>query len=138
MPNERESFIPLDVREYDIAGNLLRAFVNPDGDIVFVLDLLIDENKPNVLLIIDSYDNRKWDDVLENDYGVDLETVRPKKDNKYQDINIAGPGFINITFSDKELIEHVNELKENINLNYENDNPKTIFFFQRLKVFGII
>ena len=50
-----------------------------------------------------------------------------KKDNKYQDINIAGPGFINITFSDKELIEHVNELKENINLNYENDNPKTIF-----------
>lgn len=50
-----------------------------------------------------------------------------KKDNKYQDINIAGPGFINITFSDEELIEHVNELKNNINLNYENDNPKTIF-----------
>ena len=50
-----------------------------------------------------------------------------KKDNKYQDINIAGPGFINITFSDEELIEHVNELKENININYENDNPKTIF-----------
>ena len=50
-----------------------------------------------------------------------------KKDNKYQDINIAGPGFINITFSDKELIEHVNELKDNINLNYENDNPITIF-----------
>ena len=23
-----------------------------------------------------------------------------KKDNKYQDINIAGPGFINITFKD--------------------------------------
>ena len=50
-----------------------------------------------------------------------------KKDNKYQDINIAGPGFINITFSDEELISHVNELKDNINLNYENDNPKTIF-----------
>ena len=50
-----------------------------------------------------------------------------KKDNKYQDINIAGPGFINITFSDEELINHVNELKDNINLNYENDNPKTIF-----------
>lgn len=93
MPNERESFIPLDVREYDIAGNLLRAFVNPDGDIVFVLDLLIDENKPNVLLIIDSYDNRKWDDVLENDYGVDLETVRPKKDNKYQKLDIEYSGL---------------------------------------------
>lgn len=50
-----------------------------------------------------------------------------KKDNKYKDINIAGPGFINITFSDEELINHVNELKENINLNYENDNPKKIF-----------
>lgn len=50
-----------------------------------------------------------------------------KKDNKYKDINIAGPGFINITFSDEELINHVNELKENINLNYENDNPKKIY-----------
>ena len=51
-----------------------------------------------------------------------------KKDNKYKDINIAGPGFINITFSDLELIKHVNDLNENININYQNDNPKTIFF----------
>lgn len=50
-----------------------------------------------------------------------------KKENKYKDINIAGPGFINITFSDEELIEHINELNENINMNYENENPKTIF-----------
>jgi len=50
-----------------------------------------------------------------------------KKDNKYKDINIAGPGFINITFSDEELIKHVNELNKDINLNYGNDNPKTIF-----------
>ena len=50
-----------------------------------------------------------------------------KKDNKYKDINIAGPGFINITFSDEELIKHVNDLNENINLNYENENPKKIF-----------
>ncbi len=50
-----------------------------------------------------------------------------KKDNKYKDINIAGPGFINITFNDEELINHINELKDNINLNYENANPKTIF-----------
>jgi len=50
-----------------------------------------------------------------------------KKDNKYHDINVAGPGFINITFKDEELIEHINELNKNINLNYENDNPKTIF-----------
>jgi len=50
-----------------------------------------------------------------------------KKDNKYKDINIAGPGFINITFSDKELIDYVNELNNNIEINYENDNKKTIF-----------
>lgn len=50
-----------------------------------------------------------------------------KKDNKYKDINVAGPGFINITFSDAELINHVNELNANIGINYENDNPKTIF-----------
>lgn len=54
-----------------------------------------------------------------------VETI--KEDNKYKDINIAGPGFINITFSDKELIEYINELKDNININYENNNPKTIF-----------
>ncbi len=53
---------------------------------------------------------------------------RIKKDNVYKDINLAGPGFINITFSDEQLINHANELNANINLNYENDNPKTIFF----------
>ena len=50
-----------------------------------------------------------------------------KKDNVYKDINIAGPGFINITFSDEQLIEHINDLNENINLNYENNDPKMIF-----------
>ena len=47
--------------------------------------------------------------------------------NRYKDINIAGPGFINITFSDEQLIKHINELNENININYHNENPKTIF-----------
>jgi len=50
-----------------------------------------------------------------------------KKDNVYKDINIAGPGFINITFSDEQLIEHIKDLNENINLNYENNDPKMIF-----------
>lgn len=49
-----------------------------------------------------------------------------QKDNHYKEINVAGPGFINITFSDESLIKHVNELNNNINLNYENDNPKKI------------
>lgn len=50
-----------------------------------------------------------------------------KEDNKFEDINIAGPGFINITFSNDQLIEHINELNNNININYHNENPKTIF-----------
>ena len=50
-----------------------------------------------------------------------------KKDNKYKDINMAGPGFINITFSDEELIKHINDLNKNIDLNYKIDNPRTIF-----------
>ena len=48
------------------------------------------------------------------------------KDNHYKDINVAGPGFINITFSDEQLINHINELNNNININYDNDNPKKI------------
>ena len=50
-----------------------------------------------------------------------------KADDRYQDINIAGPGFINITFKDEALIDHVNELNSNINLNYENENKKKIY-----------
>lgn len=54
-----------------------------------------------------------------------VDKIKPM--NRYKDINIAGPGFINITFSDEQLINHMNELNNNINLNYYNDNPKTIF-----------
>ncbi len=50
-----------------------------------------------------------------------------KSEKRYKDINVAGPGFINITFADSELINHVNDLNHNIDLNYENDNPKKIF-----------
>ena len=50
-----------------------------------------------------------------------------KEDNIYKDINMAGPGFINITFSDEKLINHLNELNENINLNYTIDKKRTIF-----------
>ena len=50
-----------------------------------------------------------------------------KEDNHYQDINIAGPGFINITFSNEELVKHINELDENIDLNYSVREKKTIF-----------
>ena len=42
-------------------------------------------------------------------------------------VNVAGPGFINITFTNESLIKYINELKEDINISYEYDNPKTIF-----------
>lgn len=92
MPNERD-FSTITMREYNIAGNELRAYYDENGALVFVIDMLVNDRKPNVLLVIDAVDNRKWDDILENDYGVDLETVRPKKDNKYQKLDIEYSGL---------------------------------------------
>lgn len=94
MPNERENFYqPLTVSEYNIAGNVLRAYYDMDHKLVFVLDMTVDETKPNVLLVINPDGDRKWDDILMNEYGVDLETVRPKKDNKYQKLDIEYAGL---------------------------------------------
>ena len=93
MSNERESYSVLNASDYNIAGNLLRVFSDSDGSVVFVLDLMVNETKPNVLLIINPDDDRKWDDILENDYGIDLETIRPKKDNKYQKLDIEYSGL---------------------------------------------
>lgn len=50
-----------------------------------------------------------------------------KEDGVYKDINVAGPGFINITFSDSQLIEHLNNLNDDINLNYQIESPCKIF-----------
>ena len=94
MTNERETFFqPLTLIDYDIAGNSFRAYYDADSKLVFVIDFLITDTKPNVLLVINPVGDRKWDDILENDYGVDLETVRPKKDNKYQKLDIEYAGL---------------------------------------------
>lgn len=79
--------------EYNIAGNVLRAYYDADSKLVFVLDNTLDDRKPNTLLVINPVGNRKWDDILANDYGVDLETVRPKKNNKYQKLDIEYSGL---------------------------------------------
>jgi len=83
----------LSVRGYDIAGNKIRAFFDGAGNLVFVIDDTALPDKPNALLVIDSFDGRKWDDILVNDYGVALEAVRPKKDNKYQKLDIEYTGL---------------------------------------------
>ena len=42
-------------------------------------------------------------------------------------VNVQGPGFINISFSNEALISYLNEMSKNININYESDTKKTIF-----------
>ena len=94
MVSERESlYKKLTAVDVDVAGSLLRAYYDADGKLVFVLDFFKNEIKPNVLLVLNAVGGRKWDDILANDYGVDLETVRPKGDNKYQKLDVEYSGL---------------------------------------------
>lgn len=94
MPNERENlYQPLTSVDYDIAGNVFRAYYDADQKLVMVLDFVVSDVKPNVLLVINPVGDRKWDDILMNDYAVDLETIRPKKDNRYQKLDIEYTGL---------------------------------------------
>ena len=94
MQAERENlYKTLNFVDVDVAGNRLRAYYDADNKLVCVLDFLESDTKPNVLLVINPVGNRKWDDILMNDYGVDLETVRPKKDNKYQKLDVEYAGL---------------------------------------------
>ena len=88
MSDTRENFENLTSREYNILGNTFRVWRDDAGVTRFVLDNTIAEYKPYVMLVLPSDGNRKWDDILQNDYGIDLETVRPKKNNKYQKLDI--------------------------------------------------
>lgn len=94
MPSERENNLPiLTPRDYEIAGNAFRAYYDARHKLAFVIDSTTSADKPNVLLVLNPVGDRKWDDVLANDFGVDLETVRPKKDNKYQKLDIEYSGL---------------------------------------------
>ena len=99
MNGERKDILPenqfgtLTLRHYDIAGNAIDAFYDASGKLIFVLDNTINESKPNVLLVIDSIGDKKWDEILSGQYGVNLETIRPKQDNKYQKLDIEYSGL---------------------------------------------
>lgn len=93
MPREKKNVV-LKPTDYEIEGNSVRAFYDANGKLVFVLDLTTNDIKPNVLLVMASRGNRKWDDVLANDYGMNLENVRPKKDNKYQKLDVEYDGLV--------------------------------------------
>ena len=81
------------MRSYDIEGNNIDAFYDDADDLVFVLDNTINPNKPNVLLVINPEGDKKWDEILSGEYNVDLETIRPKQDNKYQKLDIEYSGL---------------------------------------------
>lgn len=93
MPRENKSLPELRFTDFDIDGNVFRAWRDDAGTVVFVRDDTIDEFKPNVMLVLSRNDDRKWDDILVNDYGIDLEDVRPKVDNKYQKLDIEYSGL---------------------------------------------
>lgn len=85
--------LPITSSEFQIAGSVLRAFYDANNNLVFVIDSTISENKPHALLVMEPYGNRKWDDVLSNDFKINLETIRPKVDNKYQKLDIDYTGL---------------------------------------------
>lgn len=45
----------------------------------------------------------------------------------FENLNIAGPGFINISFNSKYLVNYLNEIKEDISLNIKKYPKKKIF-----------
>ena len=49
-----------------------------------------------------------------------------EKDNRFTNINIAGPGFINITLTDEYLVEVINKISTNIEENIDKEDQKKI------------
>ena len=49
-----------------------------------------------------------------------------EQDSRFTNINIAGPGFINITLTDEYLVEILNKISKDINLNIDKEDPKKI------------
>ena len=49
-----------------------------------------------------------------------------EQDQRFTNINIAGPGFINITLTDEYLVEILNKISKDINLNIDKEDPKKI------------
>ena len=113
---QQEDFGNLVMRPYNIEGNDIRAFYDSSDDLIFVLDNTINESKPNVLLVINPDGDKKWDEILSGEYEIDLETIRPKQDNKYQklDIEYSGLGvydsLINAYIAGESLEENLNQL----------------------------
>jgi hypothetical protein len=79
--------------EREIGGIKIKAFRDASRKLLFALDTTRDSILPNVLLVVDGKDGRKWDDILENDFRIDPETVRPRANNRYQKLDIDYDGL---------------------------------------------
>ena len=67
-------------------------------------------------------------ELNQNPREIALLIVDKLKENKdLVNVNVQGPGFINISFSNEALISYLNEMSKNININYESDTKKIIF-----------
>jgi len=122
MPGERKLFKEsrngiLTVREFDINGNNIAGYYTADDELVFILDYLITPYKPNVLLVINPEGDKKWDEIISTKYDIDLETIRPKQDNKYQKLDIEYSGLpvykklIEAIGDDEKIEETLKELE---------------------------
>ena len=118
MMGERENtnYGTLVMRAFNIDGNDINAFYDSSNNLIFVLDNTINAQKPNVLLVINPDGDKKWDEILSMGYGVDLETIRPKVDNKYQKLDIEYSGLsvyenlISAYEAGEDLEEHLVQL----------------------------
>ena len=114
--SQNTNYGTLVMRPFDIAGNDIHAFYDAQNNLVFVLDNTINTQKTNVLLVINPNGDKKWDEILSSQYGVDLETIRPKVDNKYQKLDIEYSGLpvyealINAYNNGGDMDEHLNQL----------------------------
>lgn len=78
---------------HDLDGLKLKAAFDRTHRLLFVLDSTKDVILPNTVLVIAGNNARKWDDILQNDFGVSPETVRPRHNNKYQKLDIDYGGL---------------------------------------------
>ena len=54
------------------------------------------------------------------------EEITKELDNRFVNVNIAGPGFINLSFNEKELLDYSNKSIGDFNVHIDKENPKTI------------
>jgi hypothetical protein len=89
--NNDESFSAAE--DFTVDGIIFKAFYTPSHKLLFVLDITHDDVLPNTLLVLADRDGRKWDDILENDFHVNPEMVRPRVNKKYQKLDIDYEGI---------------------------------------------